>query len=275
MQSPLQTSFQGFEPNAALKALIEMVRPGGLVLVGEPFWRREPAPAYLTATEMNRDVNDVDYETILLYPGNYQAFVTAKQAERDSKEAEIEKQEKQIADHQAFVDRFRAKASKARQAQSKLRLIEKIPESEEVTSFVFQSRDGAPLPSFSAGQQVLHRAQQVGPLNELVDQRARAVRAIDQNTVDFRRIIHEAAHSFRDRAHLGDAEIGQRGLELGELATAEFLQNFRLLAAREGGDLEFPGLPDVQQQRLFARTQSGVQVNGFDAAYGHGLRVDP
>ena len=69
---------------------------------------------------------DVDYQTILLYPGNYQDFVTGKQAERDRKEAEIGKQEKQIADHKAFVERFRAKATKARQAQSKLKKIAKI-----------------------------------------------------------------------------------------------------------------------------------------------------
>ena len=69
---------------------------------------------------------DVDYETILLYKGNYSAFVEAKKSERQRKEAEITKQQKQIADHKAFVDRFRAKASKARQAQSKLKLINKI-----------------------------------------------------------------------------------------------------------------------------------------------------
>jgi ATPase subunit of ABC transporter with duplicated ATPase domains len=69
---------------------------------------------------------DVDYETIMLYPGNYTAFAAAKAAERERKEAEIGKREKQIADHQAFVDRFRAKATKARQAQSKIKMIEKI-----------------------------------------------------------------------------------------------------------------------------------------------------
>ena len=69
---------------------------------------------------------DLDYETAILYPGNYTAFAAAKVAERDRKEAEIEKREKQIANHQAFVDRFRAKATKARQAQSKIKLIEKI-----------------------------------------------------------------------------------------------------------------------------------------------------
>ncbi|HVT18712.1 MAG TPA: ATP-binding cassette domain-containing protein [Thermoanaerobaculia bacterium] len=69
---------------------------------------------------------DVDYETITLYPGNYTVFAAAKVAERERKEAEIEKREKQIAGHQAFVDRFRAKATKARQAQSKIKLIERI-----------------------------------------------------------------------------------------------------------------------------------------------------
>jgi ATPase subunit of ABC transporter with duplicated ATPase domains len=69
---------------------------------------------------------DVDYETLIVYPGNYQAFVKAKREERQRKEAEIQKREKEIADHRAFVERFRAKASKARQAQSKLKKIDKI-----------------------------------------------------------------------------------------------------------------------------------------------------
>jgi ATPase subunit of ABC transporter with duplicated ATPase domains len=68
---------------------------------------------------------DVDYETVTLYHGNYTAFVGAKAAERERREKEIEQRSKEIAHHQDFVDRFRAKASKARQAQSKLKLIEK------------------------------------------------------------------------------------------------------------------------------------------------------
>ena len=71
-------------------------------------------------------IADVDYETVTVYPGNYSAFVAAKEGERERKEAEITKREKQIAGHQAFVDRFRAKATKARQAQSKIKIIEKI-----------------------------------------------------------------------------------------------------------------------------------------------------
>ncbi|MFW6089734.1 MAG: ABC-F family ATP-binding cassette domain-containing protein, partial [Gemmatimonadota bacterium] len=71
---------------------------------------------------------DVDYETVVLYPGNYTAFLAAKAAERERREKEIAEREREIAHHQEFVDRFRAKASKARQAQSKLRMIEKKAE---------------------------------------------------------------------------------------------------------------------------------------------------
>ena len=69
---------------------------------------------------------DVDYETIMLYPGNYSAFMEAKVGNRDRKEAEIEKREAEIARHKEFVDRFKAKATKARQAQSKMKMMEKI-----------------------------------------------------------------------------------------------------------------------------------------------------
>jgi ATPase subunit of ABC transporter with duplicated ATPase domains len=69
---------------------------------------------------------DVDYETILLYRGNYTDFVAAKVEERRRKESEIEKREEEIAHHKEFIDRFKAKATKARQAKSKMKLIERI-----------------------------------------------------------------------------------------------------------------------------------------------------
>ena len=74
---------------------------------------------------------DVDYETVEMYHGNYSHFQVAKAEERERREKEIETQKKEMAHHQQFVDRFRAKASKARQAQSKLKLIEKRAEEME------------------------------------------------------------------------------------------------------------------------------------------------
>jgi ATPase subunit of ABC transporter with duplicated ATPase domains len=68
---------------------------------------------------------DVDYGTVTAYRGNYTSFLEQKATERTRREKEIGQREREIAHHQDFVDRFKAKASKARQAQSKLRFIEK------------------------------------------------------------------------------------------------------------------------------------------------------
>ena len=89
---------------------------------------------------------DVDYETVILYAGGYTRFQAAKREERERKEIEIARREREIADHQAFVDRFRAKASKARQAQSRIKRIEKIeierlpPSSRRWPTFRFRQR---------------------------------------------------------------------------------------------------------------------------------------
>jgi ATPase subunit of ABC transporter with duplicated ATPase domains len=77
---------------------------------------------------------DVDYETITLYTGNYSAFTVEKAAVRERKEAEIARAEATIAEKRAFVERFGAKATKAKQAQSRLKQIEKIEVAELETS---------------------------------------------------------------------------------------------------------------------------------------------
>ena len=74
---------------------------------------------------VSTQILDVDYDTVQLYSGDYTHFTGAKVSERKRREKEIDSRAREIAHHQDFIDRFRAKASKARQAQSKLRLIEK------------------------------------------------------------------------------------------------------------------------------------------------------
>ncbi|MBW2458246.1 MAG: ABC-F family ATP-binding cassette domain-containing protein, partial [Deltaproteobacteria bacterium] len=69
---------------------------------------------------------DVDYATVTPYVGNYSKFVVDKQQTRGRKEAEIAKQQQAIAEKKAFIERFRAKNTKARQAQSRVKQIERI-----------------------------------------------------------------------------------------------------------------------------------------------------
>jgi ATPase subunit of ABC transporter with duplicated ATPase domains len=69
---------------------------------------------------------DVDYEGATLYRGNYSTFEKLKKDQRDRKEAEIKKRLGEIANLDAFVTRFRAKATKARQANSRAKQMEKM-----------------------------------------------------------------------------------------------------------------------------------------------------
>ncbi|MEZ4317318.1 MAG: ABC-F family ATP-binding cassette domain-containing protein [Myxococcota bacterium] len=69
---------------------------------------------------------DVDYERVMLYPGNYTRFVEQKAENRERLESEIDKREKEISEHKAFIARFKAKATKARQANSRQKRMEKI-----------------------------------------------------------------------------------------------------------------------------------------------------
>ena len=69
---------------------------------------------------------DIDYETITIYTGDYDAFLAAKRLEREQKEAEIKKQEKKREELKQFIDRFKAKATKARQASSKGKQLERL-----------------------------------------------------------------------------------------------------------------------------------------------------
>jgi ATPase subunit of ABC transporter with duplicated ATPase domains len=69
---------------------------------------------------------DVDYQRVTLYPGDYNAFKKQKKLQRDQLESEIGRREREIADHKKFIDRFKAKATKARQAKSKTKMMERI-----------------------------------------------------------------------------------------------------------------------------------------------------
>ncbi|HUJ76524.1 MAG TPA: ABC-F family ATP-binding cassette domain-containing protein, partial [bacterium] len=71
-------------------------------------------------------IADLDYGELRLYPGNYDRFEAAKALAQEQKETEIARLEEKIAETQRFIERFRAKATKARQAQSRKKQVERI-----------------------------------------------------------------------------------------------------------------------------------------------------
>lgn len=85
-------------------------------------------------------IADVDYGTIKIYKGNYNQFQEQKILDRELKEHMLEKHDKRRSDLQGFIDRFGAKATKARQAQSKARLVEKLEEEMDALDLIPSSR---------------------------------------------------------------------------------------------------------------------------------------
>src|SRR5688572_20017859 len=73
-----------------------------------------------------RRVVEIAWQRLHFYNGNYDDFVREKAARAEQHRQAYENQQKEIGRLQDFADRFRAKASKAAQAQSKLKQIERM-----------------------------------------------------------------------------------------------------------------------------------------------------
>ncbi|MGD8264918.1 MAG: ATP-binding cassette domain-containing protein [Chromatiales bacterium] len=91
--------------------------PGTLILISHD---RDFLDAVAT------QIVNIEQEHLDLYSGNYSAFELTRAERMANQQAAHEKQEREIAHMQQFVDRFRAKATKARQAQSRLKALEKM-----------------------------------------------------------------------------------------------------------------------------------------------------
>jgi len=69
---------------------------------------------------------DIDYQTITDYTGHYDKFVQEKENVLALKGHDLKHKQQKIAEMQRFVDRFRASPSKARQAQARIKMIDRI-----------------------------------------------------------------------------------------------------------------------------------------------------
>ncbi len=76
--------------------------------------------------QLVRDIVEISRSKLNRYKGNYDSFLMEKAAREVQHVAAYENQQREIDRLQDFVDRFRAKASKASQAQSKLKQIERM-----------------------------------------------------------------------------------------------------------------------------------------------------
>ena len=123
-----------------------LMRPSDLLLLDEPTnhldldaclwlenWLRK-YPGTLLFISHDRDFMDrvathlvhFDQKQLVLYTGNYSAFERQRAERLAQQQASFERQQARIAEIQRFIDRFKAKATKARQAQSRVKALERM-----------------------------------------------------------------------------------------------------------------------------------------------------
>lgn len=71
-------------------------------------------------------VAHLDQQKLTLYTGNYDAFEDQHAAQLAQQQAMYERQQREVAHLQKYIDRFRAKATKARQAQSCIKALDRM-----------------------------------------------------------------------------------------------------------------------------------------------------
>lgn len=75
-----------------------------------------------------RHVAHIEHAKLTLYAGNYSAFEKIRAERLAQQQSAYEKQQRERAHMQAYVDRFRAQATKAKQAQSRLKALNRMEE---------------------------------------------------------------------------------------------------------------------------------------------------
>lgn len=103
---------------------------------------------------LDKTVNNIVYiknNNLKSYSGDYSTFETLYAQELMMQQAAFDKQQKKIQHMMAFVNRFKAKASKAKQAQSRVKAIERMDlvcavQSQTPFQFEFRKPDECPYP---------------------------------------------------------------------------------------------------------------------------------
>jgi ATPase subunit of ABC transporter with duplicated ATPase domains len=116
---------------------------------------------------------DIDYGELREFPGNYDEYMTAATQTRERMQANNAKKKAKMTELQAFVSRFSANASKARQATSRARQLEKIEleeikPSSRVSPFIRFEQD-KPLRRIAVDAQGISKGFDEGPLFQGLD----------------------------------------------------------------------------------------------------------
>ncbi len=149
-QDELEQPVSGFSGGWRMRLNLAqaLMCPSDLLLLDEPtnhldldaiLWVEEELKRYagtLIVVSHDRDFLDavvtaivhIDQKKLRRYGGNYSSFEEQRAQALVLAQSQIEKQQRERAHLQSFIDRFKAKATKARQAQSRMKMLAKMEE---------------------------------------------------------------------------------------------------------------------------------------------------
>jgi len=205
---------------------------------------------------------------LTLFPGGWDFYLEERERRREQAEAQRTAQDRKIAETERFIERFRAKASKARQVQSRVKALEKLERVEAPGARTRRMRLAIPEPARAGavplelvgvhkayGEQVVYRGVDlqirrgekvalVGPNGAGKSTLLRILAGVLPFEQGERRVGHQVQVAFYAQHQL-DA-LDPRATVLGELERGAALEDHPRLRSHLGAFL-FPG-DDVQKK---------------------------
>lgn len=191
----------------------------------------------------------IDQQQIKLYGGNYSAFEEQRAAALALQQALYQKQQRQREHLQKFIDRFRAKASKATQAQSRMKALAKLETIAAVQvasefSFEFPDCGNVPNPLLQLRHATLGYDEKIilSPVNFYIGAGSR---------------IGLLGPNGAGKSTLMKALAGQLALKSGEISTHPFLR-IGYFAQHQYDHLDLDASPLLHLRRIDVKTSEQV-----------------
>ncbi|WOE30826.1 MULTISPECIES: ATP-binding cassette domain-containing protein [unclassified Acinetobacter] len=208
----------------------------------------------------------IENQELTLYTGHYSTFETTRSERLAQQQQAYEKQQETRAHLQKFIDRFKAKATKARQAQSRIKMLERMQDLAPAhvdTPFTFSFRE----PSKMSSPLLSLENATIGYPQKVIAHQVNL--QITPNTRIGLLGMNGAGKSTLIKSLVGDLDL------LGGQRNASELLNIGYFAQHQMDALDNQASPMLQLSRIADRKISEATLRSFLGSFGfNGERMD-